>query len=449
MLAAETANVQPVIDPTGCTNGDFELGDFSDGTWNGRYGSVQGGTGVLLESAFVNQLLPGAINSGDAHHTIVPRGLDPIVSQLPTTASSTSSYALRLGNAMWRNGAEMISKTFEVSPNRPTITFDYAVVLLNPARHSDNTLPTFIVRVRDSNGVELTGVTDLDGNGANFVRSNNSSFFNQSTVTINDAPIVYSDWLCGTINLSNYVGETVTVDFITKDCGANGGTHFAYAYLDNVCSGCENAPTSVAIDQVTSSECGAGKFCVDFTLPEKGNVVLNLRITTPDGTIVLEKDSPVLTDDSNPYCFILSDQENAQLSSAGENVNILVTGRFREGDIPLPSQFDAINGYPTRCSPFCCNYTNLIRNGDFPTPRLRVRSGFVQTASVGPNSIRPGMFGIITGAQANVISNSWFDVYETNSCSLTSGYFLAFNGQTSRCSGINAPSLLEIPQPPV
>lgn len=442
ILAAQTANFIPAIDPTGCTNGDFELGDFSDGTWHGSYGRVEANTGILLESDFVHQLLPGTISSDDAHHTIVTRASDPEISDLMTTSSSSSTLGLRLGNTASGYGAEMISKTFFVKAERPIIKFDYAVVLENPTSHKDEELPTFLVRVRKNDGTEINNVVDLDGNGANYLKPNNSSFFNEVYISGNSDPVVYSQWLCASINLNNYVGELVTVDFITKDCAKS--AHFAYAYLDNVCSGCENAPTSVAIDQVTSSECGAGKFCVDYALPEQGSVALNLRITKPDGTVILEKNSPELTDDSAPYCFTLTEYENELVRAAGDHVNVLVTGNFREGRIPLPSQFDAISQYPTRCSPFCCNYTNLIAYGDFEQ-LLLVPSGFQQTTSTAFNAIRPGMYGIVTGAQADAISNSWFDVNDEATCASNSGRFMAVNGQTGGC-GIAKSRGAEIPE---
>jgi gliding motility-associated-like protein len=42
--------------------------------------------------------------------------------------------------------------------------------------------------------------------------------------------IYYKDWSSATINLSNYAGKTIRLEFTTNDCA--GGIHFGYAYLD-------------------------------------------------------------------------------------------------------------------------------------------------------------------------------------------------------------------------
>ena len=67
--------------------------------------------------------------------------------------------------------------------------------------------------------------------------------------------------------MSDLVGQDVTIEFITIDCGAGG--HWGYAYIDDFCSTCGPGPEG-AIQVATSSDCGAGKICVDVTVPKAG-----------------------------------------------------------------------------------------------------------------------------------------------------------------------------------
>jgi hypothetical protein len=129
---------------TVCGNGDFEQpldpanpnGPVNPAEWDGGYGTVDL-TGQL--SPFTTGLFPGAITDFNAHQTIVSAGtLDPNVPIEMTgpntniSMPSPSPNAVRIGNAVNGSGAELISKTFSVTPSDTLIRFWYAVVMENP-----------------------------------------------------------------------------------------------------------------------------------------------------------------------------------------------------------------------------------------------------------------------------------------------------------------------------
>src|SRR5205085_925635 len=110
--------------------------------------------------------------------------------------------------------------------------------------------PAFSVRAFDCAGNELPAICDL-GNGSNkAVSDHNDPFFK----SISGGSIVYRDWSVAQINLSAYVGQTITIVFMNKDCNLTG--HFGYTYIDNLCVVCTSGcPYNISLD-TTVTTCG-------------------------------------------------------------------------------------------------------------------------------------------------------------------------------------------------
>lgn len=79
---------------------------------------------------------------------------------------------------------------------------------------------------------------------------------------------------------------------------------------------------------------------------------------------------------------------------------------------------------------FCCPGKNLVRNPSFEFLNTEFASEFIYTDDVSSGAVVPGKYNIITGAQAEIISNSWDSVQDPSTCNSSQGYFLAVNGQT-------------------
>src|SRR6185436_18417829 len=200
--------MMPVIIITGmhaqqtsiCTNSDFELADFS--YWTGSTGTC----------CPVNANIPGIVTG---RHTIMSgSGEDPIsLGLIPFVPPGGGNYTARLGNGHTGAEAEQLSYAFTVSPDNALFVYRYAVVLEDPG-HSPADQPRFSIRVFDQTGMAITcGTYDVVSS------ANIPGFINNGTIRI-------KPWATVGIELSSYVGQTVTIEFTTADCALGG--HFGY-----------------------------------------------------------------------------------------------------------------------------------------------------------------------------------------------------------------------------
>lgn len=248
---------------TVCGNGDFES-PLSTADWFGEYGSLDAADLPDFPN-FSTGFQSGPINLASSRHTIVPAGTDPNV-PINTTHTGTGN-SLRIGNQINGNGAEMISKRFNVTTANALTGFWYATVLQDP-NHPIESQPSFWVRVIDhtAGGVEVTGLVNL-GNGSEKIYADLTDPFFQT-----QGSIAYRDWTCVQMNLSSLVGHNIEVNFINEDCGYGG--HYGYTYIDDFCGSCDSSNTGFFdMDIKKTDTCGPGEICINYTLPE-----------APDGT---------------------------------------------------------------------------------------------------------------------------------------------------------------------
>jgi gliding motility-associated-like protein len=112
-----------------------------------------------------------------------------------------------------------------------SITFNYAVVLQNPA-HDPALQAKFTAMIYDKTDdkyIECPFFKFVAGSLIGFdksaLRASNTGGGN-----INNVDVFYRDWSTATIDLRQYVGKEIKIEFGTNDCGPGG--HFGYAYLD-------------------------------------------------------------------------------------------------------------------------------------------------------------------------------------------------------------------------
>ena len=245
-----------------CENGGFEMNSFQD--WRLAFGRIS-------HSSNTNPPHFSPFTAGSRYHTIESSGTDPIVgiSKLPPNGGS---HSVRLGDSRRNYDADLISKTYTVSSNNSIITFWYATIL----EFCNGNIPitgqaAFRVRVFDGTTDVSAGTVNI-GNGTNIIRaSTNDPFLTEHTA---GSRIYFRDWQCATIDLSQYVGKTVTIEFIANDCSAGG--HYGYTYLDNFCGSC--ADNNFSLSSGISSKCGSGTINVNYRLPTIGASVGTLDI---------------------------------------------------------------------------------------------------------------------------------------------------------------------------
>lgn len=224
-----------------CDNGDFENG-FAG--YSGAYGyndftSVNSGPTYYKNNngILINSLLPLSITGSHTNtygtysvlHSVenITSGPDAIVPGLNKVKTGNSSA--RVNNSSTLYGLDILAKKFIVDNTSTIFRFWYALVLENPTNHSWEQQPFFLVRVKKSDGSIIPNINFLK------VADGNDPFFENAP-----GNIVYREWSCGSLDLSNLIGEEVTVEFMVGDC-AQGG-HYGYAYIDDICTSCAGSP---------------------------------------------------------------------------------------------------------------------------------------------------------------------------------------------------------------
>lgn len=192
-----------------CPNSDFSLGNFND--WVGYYGD------------FYNP----AANQGfmTTRHTIItsPATFDPnTCGELPTICPG-ESYSARLGNSNVGAEAEQLRYTINVTTENSLFIYKYAVVMEDP-KHDPNEQPSFTIEVADTNGQIIDPIC---GYYYVYAHQGMPSWHNCGDV-------VWKDWTVVGIDLTSYIGQTISIVFTTRDCEQSG--HYGYAYLSAYCS---------------------------------------------------------------------------------------------------------------------------------------------------------------------------------------------------------------------
>lgn len=214
---------------------ECNLGSFEDSTW----GSWKKKTYSRL--AYGNQYLQDYIDDRAmfsetytpyhfTEHMITNSGTyDTLVNSLTTVPPVTGrKHAVRLGN---RKGTKtnMISVTTTVTSE--CFSFWYALVFTKVHEDHPNDRegePFFMFRIRNVNEVVIPEYTYIKVSN-----ERDTPFFKQSP---SDSRYIYSDWQHYQVDMKNYIGQQVTIEFITADCNRP-EDHGGYAYLDNICFG--------------------------------------------------------------------------------------------------------------------------------------------------------------------------------------------------------------------
>lgn len=195
----------------------FEKGDFSK--WQSFAGSV------TLDAAGANLVTVGKITPINGRHTIISKKTEKdYYGGFSTISPNGSNYAVKLGDDGTGKQAERLTYTIEVPANAENfgITYQYAVVFENPPGHSHSQQARFTANVLDLSTNNYIKCASFE-----YVATSNLPGFKQSPVK---EGVLYKDWTSVFINLSDYKGKTLVLEFTTADCALSG--HFGYAYVD-------------------------------------------------------------------------------------------------------------------------------------------------------------------------------------------------------------------------
>jgi gliding motility-associated-like protein len=161
-------------------------------------------------------------NPGGIQTIMTGPGVDP-AGGFPVVATG-GNFSLRIGDNQTGGQADRVEQTFMVSASNANFTYRYAVVFQDPG-HTAAQQPAFQIEMLDSLGVQIPCTYYNVAAGGNI-----PGFFNSP----NFAGVVYKPWTNVIVDLTNYIGQNVTIRFSTFDCALGG--HYGYAYIDGICS---------------------------------------------------------------------------------------------------------------------------------------------------------------------------------------------------------------------
>jgi uncharacterized protein (TIGR02145 family) len=244
-LGPQLLPILPMYDPmtgnlnTNCPNSNFELGNWT--YWTGCYG---------FYNLACNCRVQGFLTNG-AHplHKIIPA---PGWHDIKTCSGLLNvfpgeSFVARLGDTMYTNnpgnecppGGRQIYKEAElkyavnVTSSSYLFIYRYAVVLQTGGHVPPSSYqPDFKIAITDASGVVLDSTcgyyyitAQLSGPPvAGWNRCQNDPNGN----------VYWKDWTTVGMNLTQYLGQTVYVNFKVRGCSYD--THFGYAYISTYCS---------------------------------------------------------------------------------------------------------------------------------------------------------------------------------------------------------------------
>lgn len=232
----------PVYDPqtgnlnTNCTNSNFSLGNFNN--WTGCYG---------LYNINCNCQVQGFLTTG-AHplHKIIPAPgwLDRQTCSNLSNVFPGEAFVARLGDTMYtgnngtvcnRNIKKEAEMRYAVTVSSGSYLFIYRyAVILQTGGHSPPSAyqPDFKIEITDNDGNVLDSTCGYYYITAQLSGPPVPGWNRCQTVPSGD--VYWKDWTTVGMNLSQYLGQTVYVNFKVRGCSYD--THFGYAYISAYCS---------------------------------------------------------------------------------------------------------------------------------------------------------------------------------------------------------------------
>jgi gliding motility-associated-like protein len=212
--------------PAACFNADFEDNSFTN--WNGFYGSC----------CAINTPNQGFTNQ---HQIMVGPGTDPMVAGCGNLSivPPGGNFSAMVGDFTGTGAqASRLQYNFSITPQSNMIIVQYAVVLEDPG-HGVAAQPRFEAQLYDAAGNPLP-CTFYQVAAANGV----PGFQNCGSYR-------WKDWRTFGVDVTQYMGQTVTLDVATGDCSLGG--HWGYAYVSASCSSlnlsafyCQNGANNTA-----------------------------------------------------------------------------------------------------------------------------------------------------------------------------------------------------------
>lgn len=161
------------------------------------------------------------------------------------------AFSARIGNIDGGRRTARISRTFTVTPQQTILTYSYAVILDDPD-HSPDQQPKFVVNIKNASGNVVTcgKFEAFAGDNATANGFINCDGGNASLLAANPQIL---PWTTAAADLTPFIGQQITIEFITLDCTL--GAHGGYAYVEadvseleiDVVGLCQSGPNNITL----------------------------------------------------------------------------------------------------------------------------------------------------------------------------------------------------------
>ncbi len=233
-----------------CSNLGFELGDFTN--WVGHtwlYSIERPDVNTAQTEGFVQR-----------RHTIITdlTAYDANTGYALKKVPPGYHFSARLGDQIVRSldaiprcWRQSLRYTMDVDANNAFLLIKFALVLEYADDHTEENEPCFHFTLFDQNGDTIPDCSNYRVFASNKAVKGWQTFIRDN----DDDPVWWRDWTTVGANLMNYIGQTVTIEFMAADCAEQ--YHFGYAYFVAECHSLyitENYCTGDSVASLTAPE---------------------------------------------------------------------------------------------------------------------------------------------------------------------------------------------------
>ncbi len=145
-------------------------------------------------------------------------------------------YSARLGDAItngdlnnFRCWEQSLRYTMTIDSTNALLVMKFALVLQYASNHSAKMEPRFRVQLYDQKGDTIPDCANYDV----YASSGNVKGFHTYKPSGDASPVEWRDWTTVGVNLLKYLGQPITIEFMSADC--TGNFHYGYAYFVAAC----------------------------------------------------------------------------------------------------------------------------------------------------------------------------------------------------------------------
>ena len=212
-----------------CKNLSFELGNFTNWvgyTW--RYSVAPDATWINTNPA------PGLVSR---RHTIISdtSAYDANTGYALKKIPGGYKYSARLGDELINSDKsprcwdQSLRYTMTIDSSNALLILKFALVLQYAVTHTEINEPRFKLTLYDRFGNVLPDCSNYDVYASNRYVKGFKTFIPSGS----NVPVEWRDWTTVGANLLNYMGQTITVEFMAADCREH--YHYGYAYFIAEC----------------------------------------------------------------------------------------------------------------------------------------------------------------------------------------------------------------------